>query len=137
MKPSPLAAIAVALWAFDAFADGQPAMTVTAPLQAPARKALTVEGSLVSGEAIRRVLIRYRGPAEDYSETPMEPQYGDLYRGAIPAAQLVHPGIEYYIEGVTADGQRVALFMSARKPARVFVDTGPDAGRPRAPGGGR
>jgi hypothetical protein len=112
-------------------------MNVTAPLQAPARKALMVEGSLVNGDAVHQVVIRYRGPAEDYSETPMQPQYGDLYRGAIPAALLVHPGVEYYIEGVTADGQRVALFMSARKPARVFVDTSPDAGHARGPGGGR
>src|SRR5204862_2616603 len=62
-----------------------------------------------------------RGPGQEYAESRMELQYGDLYRGFIPSARMVPPGIEYFIEGRTRGGDRVPLFMTAKKPARVIV----------------
>jgi hypothetical protein len=109
-------------------------MLHTPPLQNAPNTPLTVEGSLVNGGSVDRVVIRYRGPAEDYVELPMEFKYGDLYRGVIPAARMIPPGVEYYLEGITTAGQRIPLFMTAGKPARVFVmaPKSEDAGTPDA-----
>ncbi len=73
------------------------------------------------GPSASRVVIRYRGPGEPYSEMPMELQYGDLYRGVIPEMNMVPPGVEYYVEGFTPSGDRVPLFKSATRPARVII----------------
>ena len=93
----------------------------TAPAQADSGKALVVDGVLTGPQPLQRIVIRYRGPGEPYAETPMELQYGDLYRGSIPAANMVPPGVEYYLEGFTPSGERVPLFKSATRPARVIV----------------
>jgi hypothetical protein len=103
-------------------------MLHTPAMQAAQKQPLTVEGSLANAGKVDRVIIRYRGPAEDYLEVPMEFKYGDLYRGTIPGPRMTPPGVEYYIEGVSSAGERIPLFMTPGKPARVFV-TGqsPDA----------
>lgn len=104
-----------------------PSLDYVAPLEAPAAKALAVEASLLDGESIRKLVVRYRGPGEDYAEVVMEPRYGDLYRATIPAAKLVPPGVELCIEGEDASGKRLPLFMTAKKPARIYVKA-PDGG---------
>ena len=69
----------------------------------------------------KEVVILFRGPGQEYLEAKMELQYGDLYRGTIPAARMVPPGIEYFVEGRTRTGERVPLFMTQKKPARVII----------------
>lgn len=98
-----------------------------APAEAPLSKPYVIEGSLVSGN-FARVLARVRGPGESYEDFPLELQYGDLYRGTLPASRMVPPGIEYYFEGVTKDGDRSAVFASANQPVRVIVvgEKGPE-----------
>jgi outer membrane receptor protein involved in Fe transport len=93
----------------------------TAPGQAAPNQPLRLEGTVVGHERLSELVIRYRGPGEPYIEAPMARQYGDLYRGTIPAEHMVPPGVEYYVEGVTRKGERLALFQSAAKPTRVIV----------------
>jgi outer membrane receptor protein involved in Fe transport len=110
------------LAAFPAFAQEQASSLLhNAPSQADPGVPLVLDGVLTGTQRILRILIRFRGPGEPYTETPMELQYGDLFRGVIPAAQMVPPGVEYYFEGVTPTGERVPLFKSATRPARVLV----------------
>src|SRR5438552_10262852 len=104
-----------------ALADGKPGLLHTPAQTAKANEAHPIEGSLVNAQTIDKVIIKYRGPGEDYSDARMELQYGDLFRGSIPAAQMAPPGVEYYVEGLTFEGARVPLFASATKPARVLV----------------
>jgi len=102
-------------------AQEQASLLHTAPAQAEPGATLVVDGVLSGTQRIQRVVVRFRGPGEPYSEAPMELQYGDLYRGIIPSANVVPPGVEYYVEGYTAGGERVPLFKSATRPARVIV----------------
>ena len=68
-------------------------------------------------------------PGEPYEDFPLELQYGDLYRGTLPASRMVSPGIEYYFEGVSAEGDRTAIFASAGQPVRVII-IGDDTAEP-------
>jgi hypothetical protein len=117
--------------ALAASAGGRPVLQTSVPLEAPEHRPLVIEGTLVDGDAVRQVVIRYRAPAEDYEEVPMALQYGDLYRGAIPAHRMLAPGVELYVEGLLTSGERVALYSSAKTPARVFVGARPDGGPAR------
>ncbi|QRO01526.1 TonB-dependent receptor [Archangium violaceum] len=111
----------VLLAALPVSAQEQASLLHTAPAQAEPGATLVVDGVLTGTQRIQRVVIRYRGPGEPYSEAPMELQYGDLYRGVIPGGNVVPPGVEYYMEGYTPDGDRVPLFKSATRPVRVIV----------------
>lgn len=111
----------VFLTALSVHAQEQSSLLHTAPAQAEPGVALVVDGVLTGTQRIMRMVVRYRGPGEPYSEAPMELQYGDLYRGTIPAMNMVPPGVEYYVEGFTPSGERVPLFKSATRPARVVV----------------
>ena len=78
------------------------------------------------GIEIERLLIRYRSPGQEYATAELELNYGDLFRGFIPARKVVPPAIEYYVEGVTFSGGRAPLFKDASSPAMVEV-ADPDA----------
>ena len=97
------------------------------PSEAPVSKPLVLEGT-VAGVSFSKVIARVRGAGEAYEDFALELQYGDLYRGTLPASRMVPPGIEYYFEGVNADGDRTAIFASAAQPVRVIVlgDTAPE-----------
>src|SRR5437868_2618141 len=82
-----------------AWADQRGSFLHDSPSEAPANKPLTLEGS-VAGGAFKQVIARVRGPGESYEDFPLELQYGDLWRGTLPASRMVPPGIEYYFEGV-------------------------------------
>ncbi|WP_426752777.1 TonB-dependent receptor domain-containing protein [Myxococcus sp. Y35] len=99
----------------------EPGLLHSPPERAEPRVALQLDGTLVEGRRVLELYVRYRGPGEPYARRPMERQYGDLYRAVIPAEHVVPPGIEYYVEGLTADGERIPLFQSATRPARVLV----------------
>ncbi|MBI3183025.1 MAG: TonB-dependent receptor [Myxococcales bacterium] len=114
-------ALAAVLLAARSGAEPKPSLLHTAPTQAKPGEQLQIEGSLVNGAKIDKVVIRVRGPGEEYADLRMELQYGDLFRGYIPASRMVPPGVEYYVEGFTFSGDRVMLFSSAAKPARVLV----------------
>lgn len=87
-----------------------------------AGEAWRVDGSLAGDtREVDRVVLKFRGPGEDFTEARMELQYGDLYRGQIPAAKMRPPGVEYYVEAVLQTGARVAIFASAKKPKRLLV----------------
>ncbi|WP_224360907.1 TonB-dependent receptor plug domain-containing protein [Hyalangium versicolor] len=112
----------VLLAASPARAEEQAVLLHSAPAKAEANKPLRLEGTLVDDDRrISELFVRYRGPGEPYAELPLERQYGDLYRAVIPAEHMVPPGVEYYIEGTLKSGDRVAVFQSAAKPARVIV----------------
>lgn len=103
-------------------AESRATMLHTAAAQAAPGEQLQIDGSLAAGnETIKKVLLKYRGPGEEYAEAVMEIQYGDLYRGFIPGKAVRNPAVEYFIEGVNAEGTRLALFMTAGRPARVQV----------------
>ncbi len=108
-------------------AEPKAALLHSAPAQAKPNEALTVDGTLqVTGHEVKEpvfkeLVVLYRGPAQDYVEAKMTLQYGDLYRGVIPPARMTPPGVEYYVEGRTKKGERVPIFMTAAKPARVLV----------------
>ncbi|WP_095959460.1 TonB-dependent receptor domain-containing protein [Corallococcus macrosporus] len=99
----------------------EPGLLHSPPERAEPRVALQLDGTLVEGRRVLELYVRYRGPGEPYARRPMEREYGDLYRAVIPAEHVIPPGIEYYVEGLTADGERVPLFQSASRPARVLV----------------
>ncbi len=109
------------LTALPVLAQEQSTLLHNAPAQAEPGVALVVDGVLTGTQRIMRLVIRYRGPGEPYAEAPLELQYGDLYRGTIPASSLTPPGVEYYVEGFIPGGERVPLFKSATRPARVVV----------------
>jgi outer membrane receptor protein involved in Fe transport len=112
----------VLLAASPARAQEQAVLLHSAPAKAMAGQPLRIEGSLVDdARRVSELIIRYRGPGEPYAETALERQYGDLYRGVIPAEHMVPPGVEYYIEGILKTGERTAVFQSSGKPARVIV----------------
>ncbi|MBS1152495.1 MAG: TonB-dependent receptor, partial [Myxococcaceae bacterium] len=104
-----------------AAAEPKAALLHNAPRDWKAGEVFQVDGSLTGSTAFDKLVLRYRGPGEEYVDVKMELQYGDLYRGTIPAARMRPPGIEYYVEGVTESGERVAIFSSAGKPSRVLV----------------
>jgi len=99
----------------------EPSLLHSAPARAIAGLPLKLDGTLVDGARILEMYVRYRGPGEPYARVQMERQYGDLYRGIIPAEHMVPPGVEYYVEGITADGEHVAIFQTESRPARVLV----------------
>jgi outer membrane receptor protein involved in Fe transport len=112
----------VLLVALSARAEEQAVLLHSAPSKAEANEPLRLEGTLVDdGRRLTELVIRYRGPGEPYTDTPLERQYGDLYRGAIPAEHMVPPGVEYYVEGILKNGERVPLFQTNARPARVLV----------------
>ncbi len=108
-----------------AFAQSRATFVHTSPTEAPLSQSLVIEGSLAGG-TFSKVYVRVRSAGGDYEDYQLELQYGDLYRGSIPAARMVPPGIEYYIEGAGPD--RVAIFASSSRPVRVTVvgDTSPE-----------
>ncbi len=110
------------LVALTARAEEQAVLLHSAPSRAAAHQPLKLEGTLVDdARKISELVIRYRGPGEPYADIPLERQYGDLYRGVIPAEHMVPPGVEYYVEGILKGGERMPLFQTGARPARVLV----------------
>src|SRR5688500_13006828 len=125
------AALLLGLAAFAASAaEPRSILLHTAPREWKAGEVFQVDGSLAGTVNYDKLVVRYRGPGEEFVDVKMELQYGDLYRGTIPSARMRPPGIEYYVEGITESGERTPIFMSAAKPARVLVLT--DDGSKRA-----
>ncbi len=129
---APLLSTWLLLWGAPAFAAPNPSLIHDPPERAQAGQSLTIEGTLVNGAGIDKVVIRYRGPAQPFVEARMDLQYGDLYRGQIPALKMRRPGIEYFIEGVGFDGKAVVLHGSEKRPTRVLV-TGDSPAQPEEP----
>lgn len=120
MRTASLLGLGLALLAGTAAADSRATFLYTPPVEAPMGAPFKIEGNL-SGGPFTRVVAKVRGPGEDYEEHDLELQYGDLYRGTLPASRMVPPGIELYVEGITSAGKAVALFATASRPARVII----------------
>lgn len=112
--------LATALIGSIALAEQRAAFQHTPPAEAQSMQPLRVEGD-VTGGSFSKVVLWVRGPNEAYEDVSLELQYGDLYRGNLPASRMVAPYIEYWVEGVTASGDKVALFASASRPVRVTI----------------
>ncbi len=121
MRSVCLGLISLAVLSATAAAETRATFLHDAPSEAAVSKPLVLEGSLAGGVNFARVIARVRGPGEPYEDFPLELQYGDLYRGTLPASRMVSPGIEYYFEGVSAEGDRTAIFASAGQPVRVII----------------
>ncbi|MBL8921839.1 MAG: TonB-dependent receptor [Myxococcaceae bacterium] len=91
------------------------------PVELRANTPFAVEGSLTGEGSLSTVSLKLRAPGKAYESIALELQYGDLYRGTIPAERVVPPAIEYYVEGTTRLGDVIALFGTAFKPIRVAV----------------
>lgn len=115
------AALLLGLLAVTAAAEPKTVLQHTAPREWKPNEPLQIEGSLAGTFSFEKLIVKHRGPGEEYVDLKMELQYGDLYRGTIPASRMRPPGVEYYVEGVTASGERIPIFMTAGKPARVLV----------------
>ena len=77
-----------------ALAQSRATFIHTSPVDAPLSQSLTIEGSLVGG-TFAKVEARVRnGGTGEFEDFPLELQYGDLYRGTIPASRMVPPGVE-------------------------------------------
>ena len=100
-------ALLITLIASGSFAAEKASFLHTSPKDWRPNEVFQVDGSLAGSVAFEKLVVRYRGPGEEYVDVRMELQYGDLYRGTIPAAKLRPPGIEYYVEGVTASAERL------------------------------
>lgn len=91
------------------------------PVELKANTPYAIEGSLTGEGSLSTVSLKLRAPGKAYESIALELQYGDLYRGTIPAERVVPPAIEYYVEGTTRLGDVIALFGTAFKPIRVPV----------------
>lgn len=95
-----------------------------APTKLPAGEVFVLEGILDDAESYEGLVLRVRPLGGEYQDFRLALEYGDLYRGQIPAERVVPPAIEYYVEGINEAGERRALYMSSERPARVQVISG-------------
>lgn len=96
----------------------------TPPTDARPNEPLTLEGNLAGAGDFDKLLVRVKNAAGDFDDFKLELQYGDLYRVQLPASYVSAPGLDYYVEGVTAAGERVALFASGSRLVHVTVGAG-------------
>src|SRR5207249_297342 len=89
--------------------------------QALAREPLSVEGLLIDGKRVEKVILRFRHIGQPYRTIEMEVQYGEVYRAVIPGKWVEPPALEYYVQGATFDGKSVPLYQSEKHPIRVRV----------------
>ncbi|GMU61483.1 MAG: hypothetical protein AMXMBFR34_32460 [Myxococcaceae bacterium] len=120
MRTALLFGLGLALVARSSAADSRATFLYTPPVEAPMGQPFKVEGSL-SGGPFAKLVVKVRGPGEDYEDHELALQYGDLYRVTLPASRMVPPGIELYVEGVTSSGKATPLFATASRPARVII----------------
>jgi hypothetical protein len=107
----------------------KPELVHSAPQFAKPNQPLQVEGTLTNADPYASVVLLYRGPGEEYVELKMTLAYGDLWRATIPGKRMAPPGVEYYVEGRTKSGERIPIYKSAPRPARVYALLPEDGGR--------
>ncbi len=84
-------------------------------------------------EGASGAVLHARAPTEvSYTSVPMKLVGPNYYSGTLPPERSAAPGVDYFVEAVTAAGEPVALVGSAEKPERLNVV---DAPRPEAPPG--
>ncbi len=89
------------------------------PAQGRPGEPLTLEGE-VSGGELTALSVYVRGPSEDWERFELELQYGDYWRGTLPASRMVPPWVVYYVVATTRAG-RSDVFGSANRPVRVDI----------------
>jgi hypothetical protein len=76
-------------------------------------------------------VLHSRTPAEvSYTTTPMTSVGPGYYSGTLPSERSTSPGIDYFVEAVTATGAAVAVVGTADRPLRLNVVEAP---RPEPP----
>ncbi len=84
-------------------------------------------GVEIAGPAVGAVL-HSRHPGEvAYRSTPMRAVGDGYWVGDVPAERLRAPSLQYFIEGVRADGSAVGVVASAEGPYKVNVESIPTA----------
>jgi outer membrane receptor protein involved in Fe transport len=124
LLPLLLGALPGAFWGAPATAlaqEDRPVLFHTPARQVPASEPVTIEGLLIDGKRVEKVVLRFRTTGEPYRTQEMEVQYGDVYRAVIPGKSVQPPNLEYYVQGATFDGKSVPLYQSERKPTKVRV----------------
>src|SRR5687768_6794262 len=77
--------------------ESRPVLFHTPAKQAAVAEPLTIEGLLIDGQKIEKVFLRFRhNGSSDFRTVEMEVQYGDIYRGVIPAKAVRIPWLEYF-----------------------------------------
>jgi outer membrane receptor protein involved in Fe transport len=120
VRTAPLIGLGLLLLVGAPLAAPRPAFLYAAPVEVAKGAPLIVEGNLVGGP-FARLVVKARAPGAAWEEFELSLQYGDLYRATLPAALVVPPALELYVEGTTDSGPATALFATAARPARVLV----------------
>jgi hypothetical protein len=99
-----------------------------APTEALAGLPITLGVEL---EAASGAVLHSRNPTEvSYASTPMEAAGDGFYTATVPSTRVTTPGLEYFIEATTPNGEAVAVVGEASAPKRMRVVVAP---RPEAP----
>ena len=94
-----------------------------APAEAVAQEPLTLEAVIeVTDAGVVSASIYYRPRGQEtYQEVPMSSAGGNLYFGAIPAAEITEPGLEYYLVALLDDESVLAYPVDDPEVNPVFV----------------
>lgn len=119
-----------ALVALEAASEGEgPTLrSFKPPGEATARQPVTLVAEI---EGAVGAVLHARAPTElSYTSVPMKLVGPEYYSGTLPAERTASPGVDYFVEGVTATGETVPLVGSAEKPERLSVVDAPRAAPP-------
>ncbi len=100
-----------------------PAIT-HAPLMGtrPAGVALTVRATVVDPSGVASVTLQYRSSGGGFVALPMASAGGDDYAAEIPAAAVLAPGLDYFLEATDAVVPPNGSSLPAGAPIRVVVE---------------
>jgi hypothetical protein len=74
------------------------------------------------------VHVRKKG-APGFTTIPMQSAGARYWSATLPGDAIAEPGMEYFVEGVPADGAPVAVVANAQQPKEVDVDARPVTGK--------
>lgn len=100
----------------------RPLLLHTPPVDVAVGVPMEIDGSLLHGSQVDQVVLHYRTGGGEFREAKMELQYGDVFRGVIPADRVMPPSVEYFVDGVTVRGEHLPLLGSAVRPVRLRLE---------------
>ena len=102
------------------------ALAHDAPARATSGRDLQLVFVVDDPAALASAALHYRARgASTYQRTLLTREHGIYLRGAIPAAAVTAPGVEYFVETARAGGELAEAFASAASPHAVEVDRPP------------
>jgi hypothetical protein len=102
------------------------AVAHSAPSQGPPGRDLPLVFVVDDPAALASASLHYRTRGAPTYHRQLLSREGSIYlRGAIPAAAMTAPGVEYFVETATAGGQSGTAFASPVAPHTVDVDPAP------------